>query len=78
MAGITFYLRRCRATRRRWSRRSSRASPLFGYVPAYLVLGETLTGTQLAGGALIIVGVLSVSIGGGPNARDIPLAARRR
>jgi uncharacterized membrane protein len=41
------------------------SSPLFGYVLAYLVLGETLTGTQLAGGALIVFGVLSVSIAGG-------------
>ena len=37
---------------------------MFGYVLAYLVLGETLTGTQLAGGLLIIFGVLSVSIAG--------------
>jgi uncharacterized membrane protein len=41
-------------------------SPLFGYGLAYLVLGEKLSGTQLAGGALIVVGVLSVSIGSGP------------
>src|SRR4029079_3112457 len=32
---------------------------------AYLVLGETLSPTQLLGGALIIAGVLSVSIGSG-------------
>jgi drug/metabolite transporter (DMT)-like permease len=38
------------------------ASPLFGYALAYLVLGETLTGRQLAGGALIILGALSVSV----------------
>ena len=44
------------------------SSPLFGYVLAYLVLGETLTPTQLAGGALIVVGVLSVSIGPGRSA----------
>ena len=48
----------------RLSRRSS-SRPLFGYVLAYLILGETLSGTQLAGGALIIFGVLSVSITGG-------------
>jgi drug/metabolite transporter (DMT)-like permease len=39
---------------------------MFGYVLAYLVLGETLTPLQLLGGALIIGGVLSVSIGSGP------------
>lgn len=41
------------------------SSPLFGYVLAYLVLGETLTPTQLGGGALIVAGVVSVSIGPG-------------
>jgi drug/metabolite transporter (DMT)-like permease len=30
------------------------------------VLGETLTGTQLAGGALIVFGMLLVSVGSGP------------
>ncbi len=37
-------------------------SPLFGYVLAYLVLGETLSARQLAGGAMIVVGALLVSI----------------
>jgi drug/metabolite transporter (DMT)-like permease len=38
------------------------AAPLFGYVLAYVVLGETLSARQLAGGALIIVGTLIVSL----------------
>jgi drug/metabolite transporter (DMT)-like permease len=38
------------------------AGPLFGYVLAYFVLGETLSPRQMAGGALIIVGALIVSI----------------
>jgi drug/metabolite transporter (DMT)-like permease len=38
------------------------AGPLFGYGLAYLVLGETLTGRQLAGGLLIVLGALSVSV----------------
>jgi uncharacterized membrane protein len=38
------------------------AGPLFGYGLAYLVLGETLTGLQLAGGVLIVLGALSVSV----------------
>jgi uncharacterized membrane protein len=38
------------------------ASPLFGYALGYLVLGEKLSGMQLAGGALIIVGGLIVSL----------------
>ena len=40
------------------------ASPLFGYALGYIVLGERLSGTQLLGGALIVAGVLFVSIGG--------------
>src|SRR6201999_12331 len=44
---------------------SFQSSPLFGYILAYFVLGETLTPLQLLGGALIIGGVLSVSIGSG-------------
>jgi drug/metabolite transporter (DMT)-like permease len=38
------------------------ASPLFGYVLAYLALGETLSSRQLAGGALIIAGATIVSL----------------
>jgi drug/metabolite transporter (DMT)-like permease len=38
------------------------AGPLFGYVLAYLVLGETLTRQQMAGGAMIITGALIVSL----------------
>ena len=38
------------------------ASPLFGFGLAYLVLGETLSARQLAGGALIVLGALIVSV----------------
>jgi uncharacterized membrane protein len=38
------------------------SGPLFGYVLAYLVLGETLTRPQMAGGVLIILGALIVSL----------------
>ena len=38
------------------------ASPLFGYALGYLVLGEKLSGRQLTGGVLIIVGALVVSL----------------
>jgi uncharacterized membrane protein len=38
------------------------AVPLFGYALAYLFLGETLSIRQMAGGALIIVGTLIVSV----------------
>jgi uncharacterized membrane protein len=36
--------------------------PLFGYGLAYLVLGETLSGRQMAGGALVLGGAALVSI----------------
>lgn len=45
------------------------AGPLFGYVLAYFVLGETLSPRQMAGGALIIIGALIVSIRFGQNMR---------
>jgi drug/metabolite transporter (DMT)-like permease len=38
------------------------AGPLFGYVLAYLVLGETLSGRQMAGGIMIVIGALIVSL----------------
>src|SRR5215470_6405556 len=41
------------------------ASPLFSYGLGYIVLGETLSTAQLAGGALIITGTLIVSIRAG-------------
>jgi drug/metabolite transporter (DMT)-like permease len=65
MTGITFYLRALQGHEASMVAPFFQSSPLFGYVLAYLVLGETLTGRQLLGGALIIVGVLSVSISGG-------------
>jgi uncharacterized membrane protein len=65
MTGITFYLKALQGHEASMVAPFFQSSPLFGYVLAYLVLGETLTPTQLAGGALIIVGVLSVSIGPG-------------
>jgi uncharacterized membrane protein len=54
------------------------AGPLFGYVLAYLVLGEVLTPRQMAGGALIVIGALFVSLRFGQNAKrfKVGLAAR--
>jgi uncharacterized membrane protein len=45
------------------------AGPLFGYVLAYLVLGEVLTLRQMTGGALIVLGTLFVSMRFGKNAK---------
>lgn len=38
------------------------ASPLFGYVLAYVILGESLTPLQMVGGLLIVCGAALVSI----------------
>jgi drug/metabolite transporter (DMT)-like permease len=65
MTGITFYLRALQGHEASMVAPFFQSSPLFGYVLAYLVLGETLSPHQLLGGALIIGGVLSVSIGPG-------------
>ena len=65
MTGITFYLRALQGHEASMVAPFFQCSPLFGYILAYFVLGETLSPRQLLGGALIIVGVLSVSIGAG-------------
>jgi uncharacterized membrane protein len=54
------------------------AGPLFGYVLAYFVLGETLTPRQMMGGVLIIVGALIVSLRFGQSAKmfKVRLAAQ--
>ena len=53
------------------------SAPLFGYVLAYLVLGETLSAQQMAGGVMIIFGTLIVSIRFGRNvAYSVNQAAR--
>jgi drug/metabolite transporter (DMT)-like permease len=65
MTGITFYLRALQGHEASMVAPFFQSSPLFGYILAYLVLGETLSTHQLLGGALIIGGVLFVSIGPG-------------
>src|ERR1700730_7241611 len=61
MTGMLFYLRALQSEEALVAP-FFHAGPLFGYVLAYLVLGETLTPRQLLGGVLIIVGALFVSI----------------
>jgi uncharacterized membrane protein len=53
------------------------ASPLFGYGLAYAVLGESLSGRQMAGGAMIVVGALIVSLRFVPWRRSGAGGARR-
>ena len=64
MGAIIFYLNALQGHEASVVAPFFQASPLMGYVLAYLVLGEMLTLRQLAGGALIVGGVLLVSIGG--------------
>ena len=66
MGAIFFYLQALQGHEASVVAPFFQSSPLFGYTLAYFVLGETLTGTQLAGGLLIVVGILFVSIGSGP------------
>ena len=65
MGAISFYLNALQGHEASVVAPFFQASPLFGYGLGYLVLGETLNVTQFAGGALIVVGVLLVSVGGG-------------
>lgn len=66
MTAITFYLRALQGHEASVVAPFFQASPLFGYALAYFVLGETLAGTQLVGGVMIVSGMLFVSVGGGP------------
>jgi len=69
MTAMLFYLRALQAEEASVVAPFFQASPLFGYGLAYLVLGETLTGRQLAGGAMIMVGAAIVSIRFGQSMR---------
>ena len=62
MTGLLFYLRALQNEEASVVAPFFQTGPLFGYVLAYLVLGEVLSPRQLLGGALIIIGALFVSI----------------
>jgi uncharacterized membrane protein len=62
MGAMLFYLRALQGEEASVVAPFFQASPLFAYVLAYAVLGETLSGRQLVGGALIVVGALTVSM----------------
>ncbi len=49
------------------------AAPLFGYALAYIVLGETLSIRQMAGGVMIVAGTLIVSASFERNVRGFKL-----
>jgi drug/metabolite transporter (DMT)-like permease len=73
MGAMLFYLRALQSEEASVVAPFFQAVPLFGYVLAYLVLGETLSPRQMAGGALIIVGTLIVSVRFGAAARTFKL-----
>jgi uncharacterized membrane protein len=62
MGGMLFYLQALQSEEASVVAPFFQASPLFGYVLAYFVLGEKLTGLQMAGGLLIIAGATIVSV----------------
>ena len=62
MGAMLFYLRALQTEEASVVAPFFQTSPLFGYGLAYLVLGETLSGRQMAGGSLIIAGALLVSL----------------
>jgi len=62
MVGMLFYLQALQSEEASAVAPFYQAAPLFGYVLAYLVLGETLSPAQMAGGALIIAGTMLVSV----------------
>jgi uncharacterized membrane protein len=77
MGAMLFYLRALQTEEASVVAPFFQASPLFGYVLAYLVLGETLSGRQMAGGVLIIVGALIVSLKlGSFGSADAPTGSR--
>jgi drug/metabolite transporter (DMT)-like permease len=77
MGGLLLYLQALQTEEASVVAPFFQASPLFGYGLAYFVLGETLSARQMAGGALIVLGALIVSVRLGRGARvfKIRLAA---
>lgn len=67
MTGMLFYLRALQSEEASVVAPFFQTGPLFGYVLAYFVLGETLSPRQMLGGALIIIGALFVSLRFGRN-----------
>ena len=62
MGGLLFYLRALQGEEASTVAPFFQAAPFFGFVLGYLVLGETLSLTQMAGGILIVAGTTLVSL----------------
>ena len=73
MGATLFYLRALQSEEASVVAPFFQAAPLFGYALAYFILGETLSIVQMAGGALIIIGTLIVSVRVGQNVRIFKL-----
>ncbi len=68
MGAMLFYLRALQSEEASVVAPFFQAAPLFGFVLGYLVLGETLSPSQMAGGALIVGGTMLVSVRSDPRA----------
>jgi drug/metabolite transporter (DMT)-like permease len=62
MGGMLFYLQALQSEEASAVAPFFQAAPLFGFVLGYAVLGEVLSPTQMAGGALIVGGTVLVSL----------------
>ena len=62
MGAMLLYLRALQAEEASVVAPFFQAAPLFGFVLGYVVLGETLSPAQMAGGALIVGGTMLVSL----------------
>jgi drug/metabolite transporter (DMT)-like permease len=69
MGAMLFYLRALQSEEASVVAPFFQAAPLFGFVLGYVVLGETLSPTQMAGGTLIVAGTVLVSLRSGPRDR---------
>jgi drug/metabolite transporter (DMT)-like permease len=68
MGAMLFYLRALQSEEASVVAPFFQAAPLFGFVLGYLVLGETLSPAQMAGGGLIVGGTVLVSRRADPGA----------
>src|SRR5262249_972757 len=69
MAAIFFYLQALQSEEASVVAPFFQAAPLFGYVLAYMVLGERLSALQMFGGGLIVAGGALLSVGFGSRHR---------
>jgi len=62
MGAMLLYLRALQAEEASAVAPFYQAAPLFGYILGYVVLGERLSGLQMTGGGLIVVGAAAASL----------------